>query len=91
MYQLAVISKSASLGQAPPPPPGPALSDLSIAERYRQIQQDCIERFGEEFCKAVLPATPIWLPPPERDITTPPFGLSWYVWAAIGFVLGKVL
>lgn len=65
--------------------------NLSISERYRQIRDSCVEKFGPEFCNAVLPQTPIWLPPPERGVETPPFGLSWYVWAIIGFLMGKVL
>ncbi len=91
MYQMGVISIQKVGSEQPVPTLGQVPDDLSISERYRQIQDSCREKFGSAFCDAVLPATPIWLPPPERGVETPPFGLSWYVWAIIGFVMGKVL
>ena len=91
MYQYEIKTDNRGLQSQAVASLGQIDADLSISERYEQIKENCIERFGPEFCNAVLPVAPIWLPPPERGVETGAFGLSWYVWAIIGFVMGKVL
>ena len=75
-----------NLGQTELPSPDPPDVAASVAERYQELLAWCNENLGPDMCRRILPSQPIWLP--EQRVN---FGLPWYVWLGIGFLVAKIL
>lgn len=74
-----------SLAQAPAADPGfPSLINPTIREIWESIRAQCVAKYSESVCDALLPVNPIFLPP-ETETSFFRAPIFWFIVGAVAY------
>lgn len=59
----------------------------TLEQRYEDLRSRCAERYGDDFCNAVLPRNLVYAVTREDRRPTIP----WWAWLLMGAVVGRIL